>query len=213
MGDIVRTEDAAVTLALEVVTQAPIERIEVRNGKQAVRTLRPYGAGDLGSRIRVLWSGAEYRGRGRETNWKGRARFQHASILRMEPVNAWNRERLLEQRGADTILFDAITTGNFGGFDVWLDEAPDSMFHLATNLGALDHPLSEVGLEDWVMEAGGLERRVRVFRLPDRPRLPRVQGGAGRAACGEGRQPGLGVGVHRRRLPGVEQPDVPLPRG
>ena len=115
----------------------------------------------------MLWCGAEYRGRGRETNWKGRARFQHAAISRMEPVNAWNKERLLEQKGPDTIVFDAITTGNFGGFDVWLDEAPDSMLHLTSNLGALDHPLSEIGLDDWVMEAGGLERRIRVFRLPE----------------------------------------------
>ena len=167
MGDIAQTDDKAVTLSLEVVTQSPIERIEVRNGTQVFRTLRPHSAEAPGSRIRVLWSGAEYRGRGRETNWKGRARFQHASILRMEPINAWNKERLLEQRGRDTVVFDAITTGNFGGFDAWLEETPDSMFHLTSNLGALDHPLSEIGLEDWIMEAGGLERRIRVFRLPD----------------------------------------------
>ena len=167
MGDIAQTDDTAVTLSLEAIAQAPIERIEVRNGTEVVRTLRPHDGSAPGSRIRVLWSGAEYRGRGRETNWKGKARFQGASISRMQPINDWNKERLLEQRGPDTIVFDAITTGNFGGFDAWLDEAPGAGLSVTTNLGALELPLSEIGLEDRVMEAGGLERRIRVFRLPE----------------------------------------------
>ena len=44
MGDIVRTGDERVTLRIEVVAQAPIERIEVRNGLDVVRTLRPFDA-------------------------------------------------------------------------------------------------------------------------------------------------------------------------
>ena len=72
MGDIVQTEDTEVTLAVEVSAQGPIERIEIRNGLEVVQTLRGFSEDDLGERIRVVWSGAEYRGRGRETNWKGR---------------------------------------------------------------------------------------------------------------------------------------------
>jgi len=167
MGDIAQTDDAAVILSLEVVARTPIERIEIRNGKEVVRTLRPHEAAAPGPRIRLLWSGAEYRGRGRETHWKGKAHFRGAAISRMQSINRWNKERLLERRGADTVVFDAITTGNFGGFDVWLDEAPDAGLALTTNLGALDLPLSEIGLEDRIVEAGGLERRIKVFRLPE----------------------------------------------
>ncbi|MBT6430772.1 MAG: DUF3604 domain-containing protein, partial [Rhodospirillaceae bacterium] len=75
MGDIVQTTSDTATLAVRAVTQAPIERIEVRNGTEVVETLRGYTEADLGSRIRVLWSGAEYRGRGRDTNWKGKVSF------------------------------------------------------------------------------------------------------------------------------------------
>ena len=39
---------------------------------QVVHSVRPFGAGDLGRRVRVLWQGAEYRGRGRETIWQGK---------------------------------------------------------------------------------------------------------------------------------------------
>ena len=167
MGDIVQTDDETVTLTLEVIAQAPIERIEVRNGTEVVRTLRPFSEAELGERIRVLWSGAEYRGRGRDTSWKGHARFEGAKIRKMEKINAWNHERLLEVSGEDNVVFEAVTTGNYGGFDVWLEDAAEGSVEVATNHGTLTLPYADVGLEDSVMEAGGLERRIKVFRLPE----------------------------------------------
>ncbi len=174
MGDIIQTDDVEATLSLEVIAQAPIERIEVRNGIEVVETLRAYDEADLssadgGGRYRVLWSGAEYRGRGRDTNWVGQARFEGAKIARMEKINAWNHERKLDVAGADTVEFDAITTGNYGGFDVWLEPGgdPDGPVTIETNHGTLTVRRSEIGLEDTVMEAGGLDRRVRIFRLPE----------------------------------------------
>ena len=165
MGDIVRVSGDKVTLRVEASAQNPIERIEIRNGMEVLETVRGFSVDDLGERIRVVWSGAEYRGRGRETNWKGRASFGGASIRRLAKINAWNLERKLEQHGRDTVVFDAITTGNFGGFDAWLDGEGGDL-HVVTNLGEMRVPLSEVGMEDVTMEAGGLERKIRAFRLP-----------------------------------------------
>lgn len=167
MGDIVRTAANEATLTIEVAHGAPIERVEVRNGREVVATLRPYEASELGSRIRVLWSGAEYRGRGRQTNWIGRARFGGSAITRFERINRWNHERLLEQNGSDTVEWNTLTTGNFAGFDAWLDEDRDGVLEIATNLGSLTVPMRDIGLDATVMEAGGLERRIRVCRLPD----------------------------------------------
>ena len=167
MGDIVQTDDTSLSLKVEVATQSPIERVEIRNGFDVLHTARGYDKNDLGERIRVVWSGAEYRGRGRETNWKGRARFSGATIRRIEKINAFNHERVFEQQGADTVVFDAITTGNFGGFDAWITPGAPDELDIATNHGSLTLPLAEVGLEDAVLEAGGLERRLRAFRLPE----------------------------------------------
>ena len=167
MGDIVKTTDDFVTLKVEVSAQNPIERIEIRNGMDVLKTVRGFAESDLGERIRVVWSGAEYRGRGRETNWKGRASFGGAKIRRMEKINAWNHERKLEQHGVDTVVFDAITTGNFGGFDAWLEGTNGASLDVSTNLGMLQVPLSKIGIEDVTMEAGGLERKIRAFRLPE----------------------------------------------
>ena len=167
MGDIVQTDGDTLSLRIEVITQSPIERIEVRNGKDVLRTLRPYTVDDLGGRVRVLWGGAEYRGRGRTTYWKGRARFQGTTIQRMNKINIWNHEKLVDQQGSDTVQFDTITTGNYAGFDVWLDSVADSRIDLTTNHGGLATALDDIGIDDLVMEAGGLERRIKLFRLPD----------------------------------------------
>jgi len=167
MGDIAGTADETVTLRVATLSGSPIERIEVRNGTDVVQTLRGYGEADLGARIRVLWSGAEYRGRGRDTDWQGSVRFEGCAIRRMAKVNAWDHEKLLEQRGQDTIAFHAITTGNFGGFDAWLDEGDDAAIDIACNRVRDRRPLAEIGYDDTVHDAGGLRRRMTVFRLPE----------------------------------------------
>ncbi len=167
MGDIVQSSASEATLKLNVLAHSPIERIEIRNGTEVLETFRPYAATDLGNRIRVIWSGAEYRGRGRQSTWTGRAVFKGCRIERLAKINAWNHERRLERCSRDTVEWDAITTGNFGGFDVWLEEGAKVELDLTTNRGAIRKPLETIGLEDTVLEAGGLERRLRVFRLPE----------------------------------------------
>ena len=167
MGDIAQTNDAHVTLSIEAISHTPIERIDVLNGAETVATLRGFGAADLGQRIRVVWGGAEYRGRGRDTHWRGEARFTGARIARMAKINAWNHEKLLELRGGDTVAWEAITTGNFGGFDAWLEPGAAGRLEIETNLVSGAAALADIGLDDIVYEAGGLERRIVMFRLPE----------------------------------------------
>jgi hypothetical protein len=85
----------------------------------------------------------------------------------MEKINIWNHERMVEQQGSETVQFDTITTGNYGGFDVWLDGGAGGRLDLVSNHGSLAMELDDIGLEDCIMEAGGLERRIKVFRLPN----------------------------------------------
>ena len=167
MGDIVRSDASTAHMALSVEAMSPLERIEVRNGTTVIETLKPYADKELGSRIRVIWRGAEYRGRGRQTTWTGAARFTQATIRRLSKINAWNHERKLQQNGSQAIEFDAITTGNFGGFDVWLDESQDATMELITNQGTLTVDLATLGNQDVVLDAGGLGKQLQVFRLPE----------------------------------------------
>lgn len=170
MGDIVQSSENSVKLNIHVDAHAPIEKIEVRNGVTVVKTIRPYSeaTGQNSARVRVIWSGAEYRGRGRQTNWTGRARFSNCTITQMKKINAWNHERKLEKNGSDTIEWDAMTTGNYGGFDVWLDvRDTDATIDLGCNHGALNTKLLSLDSTGIQLDAGGLKRQINICRLPE----------------------------------------------
>ena len=83
MGDIIRAGSVPMKLSAEVIGTAPVERLDVLHGRDVVQTARPFIAGDLGRRVRVLWQGAEYRGRGREVIWQGKLAL---SGNRFEPL-------------------------------------------------------------------------------------------------------------------------------
>jgi hypothetical protein len=171
MGDIVQTDDQAVDLSIEAVTHTPIERIEVLNGIETVKTVRGYGTGDLGNRIRVVWSGANCRGRGRKTQWIGKVLLKGARITRFEKINAWNSQQLFEQSSDREIVWSNITTGNFVGFDIWLDQVKNGQLVLRTNHTSATMPIEKIGLEDHVFQAGGLGRKIKIFRMPDTNRV------------------------------------------
>ncbi len=167
MGDIVETDQDQVEIELTIVAQAAIERVDVLNGADVVQTLRPYSASDLGDRVRLYWEGAEHRGRGRQTYWRGEAHVGGAQMKAMTKINAWNPARQIELTGAAMVRFDAITTGNFGGVDLQLDTIANATIDIQTEHVSGSADLGELGIEDHCFEAGGLGRRLRLRRLPD----------------------------------------------
>jgi hypothetical protein len=167
MGDIVQTDDRTVNVSVEAVSHTPIERIEILNGSEVIKTFYGYTEEDIGNRIRLVWSGAEYRGRGNRTRWQGKAHFEGCTIQSMTEINNWNPERRFEIRNNNTIVWQSLTAGNFCGFDVWLDNATSGRLHISTNLVSDQYDLKRIGLQDIVLDAGGLKRQLRIRRLPD----------------------------------------------
>ncbi|MEQ9334822.1 DUF3604 domain-containing protein [Thalassobaculum sp.] len=170
MGDIVETTGGRAQLRVEVAAHAPILRIDVLNGPDEVAGVSGYDAADLGDRIRVSFHGAEYRGRGRQTSWKGSARFSDARIERFDRINAWNHERPLAPDGPSSVAFDVLTTGNFIGFDAWLSDSRAGALTVAAGHADSQVVLDDLGADPVVVEAGGLDRQLRIARLPDRCR-------------------------------------------
>ena len=164
MGDIVSTRDTSVTFEVDVLASDPIERIELRNGSDLIETYRPYDA--PGSRLRVIWEGAEYRGRGRETVWDGDAELAGNAWHSVMPINRYNIDKRFVC-AASRAAWEAITTGGFGGFEARLIDPSAGSITIRTKHVVTTIPLAAIGREDSVFEAGGLGRRLRVFRLPD----------------------------------------------
>src|SRR5215510_14741807 len=168
MGDIIRPGGMPMRLAGEVIGTAPIERVDVLHGVQVVQTARPYGASDLGRRVRVLWQGAEYRGRGRETHWDGRLMLTGNRFSRFAPVNFLNPERrVLETTTGTALAWSSVTTGNLAGVDIWLDEASRGRLSIETNIVSGDIDLALLACEAVVLDGRGLGRQISIYRLPE----------------------------------------------
>ena len=93
MGDIARVADGEVELVIEVVGSAPIERLDIFDGLDlhrdgAALRQRPTSA----RRVRLVYEGAEYRGRARTTTWDG------SLAHRGQPHPAHGRDQQLEPR-------------------------------------------------------------------------------------------------------------------
>jgi hypothetical protein len=167
MGDILRTADDKVTFTIDVRSTAPIERIDIRNRLETLEVYRPYSEADLGRRIRVIWEGSEYRGRGRETVWDGYAELSDNSFETLTPINRYNLDKRFEQTAAGRIDWNALTTGGFGGFEAMLKDRDAGNLKIDTALIQQEIKLKDIGHQELIFENGGIERRIRVFRLPD----------------------------------------------
>jgi hypothetical protein len=175
MGDIVRPGSAPMRLDIEVVGTAPIERLDILHGTRTVQTVRPYAAADLGRRVRVLWQGAEYRGRGRETRWEGRLTLAGNRITRFAPVNFLNPERQVRETSAGTVLaWRSVTTGNLAGIDLWLDDSHRGRLDIETSIVSGRVDLAALADDTVTFPGGGLDRRLSVYRLPEADWSPRL---------------------------------------
>jgi len=166
MGDIVHLPNGDARLRVEAATAVPIERLDIFNGLDHLETIRPYDQEELGNRIRVVWEGAEYRGRFRQVIWDGTANLSDNRILDARPINFFNLDKILEQVGETELKWRALTTGNLGGMDIWLADPYAGTLKLETAPVKCGVPIEDIGLEDEVVEAGALGRKVRFFRLP-----------------------------------------------
>jgi hypothetical protein len=168
MGDIIRPGPVPMQLAVEIIGTAPVERLDILHGTRLVETVRPYTAADLGRRVRVLWQGAEYRGRGREINWRGRLTLTGNRIARFAAANFLNPERqVVEIEPGTALAWTSVTTGNLAGIDLWLDDARQGVLDLETNIVSGRVDLAALAEDAIIFEGGGLDRRLSVYRLPE----------------------------------------------
>jgi hypothetical protein len=168
MGDIIRPGSVEMRMSVEAIGTSPIERLDVLHRTEVVQTVRPYADADLGRRVRVIWQGAEYRGRGRETIWLGKLSLEGNRITRFAPVNFLNPERTIRETAAGRALaWDSVTTGNLAGVDLWLDQPKQGSIKLETNIVSGEVELSRLAGDRITFEGGGLDRKLSVCRLPE----------------------------------------------
>ncbi|RLC99135.1 MAG: DUF3604 domain-containing protein, partial [Chloroflexota bacterium] len=167
MGDIVHLPTGEMDVSVDILAAVPIERVDIFNGLDLVETLRPFSRDELGNRIRVIWEGAERRGRFRQVIWDGKAHLSDNLIVDAKPINFFNKEKTLERTSDTSLAWQALTTGNIGGFDVWVKDAFGGTLQIETPLIKCEVPLEEIGIEDKVFDKSDvLPRYLKIFRMP-----------------------------------------------
>ena len=169
MGDIIRPKMVPMKVAVEVIGTAPLERVDVLHGTHVVQSERPFTASDLGRRVRLLWQGAEYRGRGRETIWQGKLEVIGNWVDHFAAVNFLNPERRVQEiTPGVTFAWTSVTTGNLAGIDLWLKEIRIGKLRIETNIVSGEVDLGQLNEATIVFDGGGLGRKLSVYRLPER---------------------------------------------
>ncbi len=169
MGDVVEVGAETPLLQAHIVGAAPLDSVEIRNGLQIVKRLVPYDKGDLGRRVKIVWSGARVRGRDRLVNWDGSLEVQGNSILAATPLNFWNVNHPLEQIGHHKLAWKTVTTGGASGVILTLERMDGGTIKVNTSQGDMEVDVASVGLEPRVWDLGGLKKEIRIYRLPDQP--------------------------------------------
>ncbi|MFM9940175.1 MAG: DUF3604 domain-containing protein [Hyphomicrobiaceae bacterium] len=167
MGDIAQVAGEAVAFDIDIAGSAPLERVDIFDGPDLIETVRPFTAADLGSRVRLIYQGAEYRGRARTTTWDGGLAVDGNTITRAAVFNNWNLDRGLQRQNEAGLAWKAVTTGNFGGIDIWLGNGTTGRMSFETRHARGSRAIASLGLEEHIFSAGGLDRAVKLYRLPE----------------------------------------------
>ena len=163
MGDIIEARAAA--LNVKINGTAPIDYVEIHNGPEIIKTLRPYGEEDLADKIKIIWSGAEVKGRDRMSRWDGNLKINDNKIKSLESVNFWNPDSLPLQADSQNISWKSVTTGGISGLILEL-ESDSGDLQIKTNQLDYNVELASIGLEPIVCNAGGLRKKLEIYRLP-----------------------------------------------
>ena len=167
MGSVVRVgRDAPPTIHIQVHGTAPIERVELLNAMTVLKTVRTYTAVDMSNRVKILWQGAQVRGRGRQVNWDGGLRIQGNRIRRFSTVNFHNLERTCSQTGHNRLSWQSLTTGGVAGVIVELEKPAAGTLEVETTQKRFRMPIKMLGIRGRSYDLGGVGKRISAYRLP-----------------------------------------------
>jgi hypothetical protein len=167
IGDIVHNVSSDPILHFRGVGTAPIESVTVRNGAIDLKTLRSYQQKDLGSRIKIIWSGAEVRGRDRMVQWDGNLRVVGNTILEATPINFWNPDHPLEKINPQKVVWKSTTTGGLAGICLTIEHSDSGWIEINTIQNQSRVDIKKVGYDPKIWKFGGVKKQISIYRIPD----------------------------------------------
>ncbi|MDD5597464.1 MAG: DUF3604 domain-containing protein, partial [Victivallaceae bacterium] len=164
MGDIIKANSAELKVKLNGT--APLDYVEIHNGTEIIKTIRPGMESGPGNKIKIIWSGAEVKGRDRISVWDGSLKLRGNKLKSFTPVNFWNPDSQPEQLSPHEISWKSITTGGLAGLILELEDANAGTLRIKTRQLDCDMEITAISPEPLIYEAGGLMKKIEIYRLP-----------------------------------------------
>jgi hypothetical protein len=151
---------------------APIESLELYQGKQVIETVRPRAFVSLENsrRVRVSWRGSRIRGRGRRVRWDGTVRVTGAAIVSATSTFDTPIDRIT-RTGEHEVEFISQTTGDTDSIDLLLDNASTGVVALESKAGMCAVDLRELtnASPRKLFTFDGLDVSATIERYPEQP--------------------------------------------
>jgi hypothetical protein len=101
-------------------------------------------------------------------NWRGKATMRGNRIKCVQSVNFLNPDKPLGfAEATESVTWHSVTTGNMAGFDLWLERERAGTLSIETNIVSAECDIAALDHDEMVVEAGGLGRQLRIYRLPE----------------------------------------------
>ncbi len=166
MGDVIEVDGQKSELKVKISGTAPIDYVEIHNGLEIIETVRNYSEADLGNAVKLVWSGAEVKGRDRKTIWDGKLKINGNTIKSFTPVNFWNPDAQPQQLSSNEISWKSITTGGVAGLIVELETRHSGSLNITTEQLDCELKIASIGLDPRSYEVGGVAKQLEVYKLP-----------------------------------------------
>jgi uncharacterized protein DUF3604 len=172
MGDAIKIREQEFEVQIEYQGTAAVEYFEIYRGAVVEKCIYPNQSVEKGNRIKVIWSGAERRGRDRQVEWDGELFVSGNHITGLNPINFWNADKQPQLKDQQIVTWKSITTGGLSGIIIELDDTEKGTIEVKTKQAEYAGKVDDIGVNPTVITAGGLEKRLAVSRLP-KPGLSR----------------------------------------
>jgi len=142
-----------------------IEKVDVMRGTELAYTY-PTEQQFVDDTIRVVWSGARLRGRGRIAKWDGELQIEDGKIIECRGYAFDSPVEGITEQSERKVRWQSATAGDEDGIILKLAAPKDTKIHFQTESAKFSIALQEVQKVPAIVEVGRLEMKVVIEKLP-----------------------------------------------
>ena len=164
MGEEYQTDNPP-KIEVNAIGTESIERVDIMRGLEIAYTYPPEQR-RVDDTIRIVWSGAKLRGRGRIANWDGELQVENGKIIECRGYAFDSPVEVIIEQNERQVRWKSATAGDEDGIILKLDASEDAKIHFQTENAKFSVAVKEVQKAPVIVEAGGLMMKVVIENLP-----------------------------------------------